>query len=271
MYLLCLFRSRIDGGRNTLRYSGFVLPCCGIYHLCNGLSLLRFAFSLICRVDHRLFQRGILHGIPHLLQKFGEFLLRLISRRLQLFKCFQRTVLAAKLRQQTVQLCADLCRKFGRSLVSGQLPSFANRLDRGIVRILNHMVEQLCVEFLRFCRKSVRVGSLWEQRVKRLKNISGQRGKAVQLGRSLLLDGFQIFIIPAQIAVNAVLQLGALQNTVCFLCCGCSSILKIAPARIQNALYGTKISFQSNHSYKDSTRERSISTAFPRSCFSRRI
>ena len=46
---------------------------------------------------------------------------------------------------------------------------------------------------------------------------------------------------------------------------------KIAPARIQNALYGTKISFQSNPSYKDSTRERSISTAFPRSCFSRRI
>ena len=64
---LCLFRSRIDGGRNAFRYSGFVLPCRGIYHLCNGLSLLRFALGLICRVDHRLFQRGILHRVPHLL------------------------------------------------------------------------------------------------------------------------------------------------------------------------------------------------------------
>ena len=84
-------------------------------------------------------------------------------------------------------------------------------------------------------------------------------------------DGFQILIIPAQIAVNAVFQLGALQNTVCFLRCGRSGILKIAPAGIQYALYGAKISFQLKTSYKDSKRERSISTAFPRSCFSRRI
>ena len=64
---LCLLRGRADSDSNTLRYSGFVLPCRGIYHLCNGLSLLRFALGLICRVDHRLFQRGILHRVPHLL------------------------------------------------------------------------------------------------------------------------------------------------------------------------------------------------------------
>jgi len=70
------------------------------------------------------------------------------------------------------------------------------------------------------------------------------QGKLVQLRYGFLLDGFQIFIIPAQIAINAVLQFGALQNTICFLCCGCPGILKIAPAGIQNALYGAKISFQ---------------------------
>ena len=52
----------------------------------------------------------------------------------------------------------------------------------------------------------------------------------MQLRYGFLLDGFQIFIIPAQIAINAVLQFGALQNTICFLCCGCPGILKIAPA-----------------------------------------
>ena len=66
----------------------------------------------------------------------------------------------------------------------------------------------------------------------------------MQLRYGFLLDGFQIFIIPAQIAINAVLQFGALQNTICFLCCGCPGILKIAPAGIQNALYGAKIFVQ---------------------------
>ena len=160
---LCLFRGCADGGRNALGYSGFVLPRRGIYHFCNGFGLLRFALGLICRVDHCLLQRGVLHGIPHLLQKFRELLLCLIPRRLQLFKRYQRTVLAAEFWQQIVQLCADFCRKLGCSLVSGQLPSLADRLDCGIVRVLGHMIEQLCVEFLRFCRKSVRVGSLWEQ------------------------------------------------------------------------------------------------------------
>ena len=103
------------------------------------------------------------------------------------------------------------------------------------------MVKQLCVEFLCLSRKPVRIGSLREQRVERLKNISGQRGEAVQLGRSLLLDGLQIFIILAQIAVNTVLQLGALQNAIRFLCCGYSGILKIAPAGIHDVLYGTKV------------------------------
>ena len=93
----------------------------------------------------------------------------------------------------------------------------------------------------------------------------------MQLRYSFLLDGFQILIIPAQIAVDAVFQFGALQHTIRFLCCGYSGILKIAPSRIQYTLYGTKISFQSKSSYKDSKRERSINTAFPRSCFSRRI
>lgn len=162
---LCLFRSRIDGGRNAFRYSGFVLPCCGIYHLCNGFGLLRFALGLICRVDHRLFQRGILHGVPHLLQKLRELLLRLIPCRLQLFKRFQRTVLAAEHWQQIIQLRADLCCKFGRSLVSGQFPAFADRLDREIVCILGHMVEQLCVEFLCLSRESVRVISFGKQRI----------------------------------------------------------------------------------------------------------
>ena len=168
-------------------------------------------------------------------------MLRLIPRGLQLFKCFQRAVLAAKLRQQTIQLCTDLCRKLGRGLVGGQLPPLANRFDRGIVRVLGHMVEQLCVEFLCLSRKPVRVGSLRKQRVERLKNISGQCRKAVQLGCGLLLDGFQIFVIPAQIAINAVFQFRALQNTVRLLCCGRSGILKIAPAGIQYALYRAKI------------------------------
>ena len=217
------------------------MPCRGIYHLCNGLSLLRFALGLIRRVDHRLFQRRILHRIPHLLQKLRELLLRLISCRLQLFKGFQRTVLAAKLWQQIIQLRADLCRKLGRSLVSGQLPSFADRLDRWIVRVLDHMVKQLCVELLCFCCKPVCVGSLWKQRIERLKNISGQRREAVQLGRGLPLDGFQIFIIPTQIAVNAILQFRTLQNTVRLLCCGCPGILKIAPAGIHDVLYRAKV------------------------------
>ena len=241
---LCLFRSRIDGGRNAFRYSGFVLPCRGIYHLCNGLSLLRFALGLICRVDHRLFQCGIQHRIPHLRQKLRELLLRLIPRGLQLFEGFQCAILAAKFRQQLIQLRADLCCKFGRSLVSGQFPAFADRLDRGIVRILGHMVKQLCVEFLCLCRKPVRVGSLRKQRVKRLKNISGQCRKAVQLGRSLLLDGFHAFIVLTQIAVNAILQFRTLQNTIRFLCCGHSGILKIAPSGIQYALYSAKILLQ---------------------------
>ena len=71
----------------------------------------------------------------------------------------------------------------------------------------------------------------------------------MQLGRSLLLDGFQIFIIPAQIVVNAVLQLGALQHTIRFLCCGYSGILKIAPAGIQHALYSAKILLQRDASF----------------------
>ena len=54
MNFLCLFRGRADGGRNTLGYSGFVLPCRGIHHFCNGFGLLRLAFSLIRRVDHCL-------------------------------------------------------------------------------------------------------------------------------------------------------------------------------------------------------------------------
>ena len=132
------------------------------------------------------------------------------------------------------------------------------------------MVEQLCVELLCFCCKPVCVGSLWKQRIERLKNISGQCRKAVQLRCGFLLDVLYVLVVPTQIAVNTVFQLGALQHTVCFLCCGCSGILKIAPAGIQYALYGTKILFQSKPSYKDSKRERSISTAFPRSCFSRR-
>ena len=190
---------------------------------------------------------------------------------MQLFKRFQRTILAAELWQQIIQLRADFCRKLGCGFVGGQLPTFADRLDCGIVRILGHMVEQLRIEFLRLSRKPVNVSTLREQRVKRLKNISGQCRKAVHLRRGLLLDSFQILIILAQIAVNAVFQLGALQHTIRFLCRGRSGILKIAPAGIQYALYGTKISFQSKPSYKDSKRERSISTAFPRSCFSRRI
>ena len=238
---LCLFRGRADGGRNALTNDGFVLCCSDLHHFCNGFGLLRFAFRLICRVDHRLFQCGILHRIPHLLQKLCEFLLCLIPRGLQLFKRFQRAVLAAKLRQQFIQLCADLCRKLGRGLVGGQLPPLADRLDRRIVCILSHMVKQLRVEFLCLSRKSVCVGSLWEQRVKRLKNISGQRGKAVQLRRGLLLDGFHALIAFAQITINAVLQLGALQNTIRFLCRGCPGILKIAPAGIHDVLYGTKV------------------------------
>ena len=100
-----------------------------------------------------------------MLQKLRELLLCLIPRCLQLFKRLQRTVLAAKLRQQIIQLRADLCRKLGRSLVSRQLPSLADRLDRGIVRILGHMVEQLRVEFLRLCRESVRGISFGKQRI----------------------------------------------------------------------------------------------------------
>ena len=110
-----------------------------------------------------LLQRGVLHRLPHLLQKLGEFLLRLIPCGLQLFKGFQCAILAAELRQKIIHLRADLCRKFGRSLVSGQLPPLADRLDRGIVRILGHMVEQLCVEFLCLCCETVRIGSLREQ------------------------------------------------------------------------------------------------------------
>ena len=162
---LCLFCGCADSGRNTLGYSGFVLPRCGIHHFCNGFGLLRFAFRLIRRVDHCLLQRGVLHRIPHLLPKLCKLLLRLISCSLQLFKRFQCTVLAAKLRQQIIQLRADLCRKLGRSLVSRQLPSLADRLDRGIVRILGHMVEQLRVEFLRLCRESVRGISFGKQRI----------------------------------------------------------------------------------------------------------
>ena len=220
---------------------GFVLRCSDIHHFCNGLGLLRFAFSLIRRGDHRLFQRRILHRIPHLLQKLHELLLRLIPCNLQLFKRFQRTVLAAKLWQQIIQLRADPRRKLGRSLISGQFPTFADRLDRGIVRILSHMVKQLCVELLCLCCKPVCVGSLWKQRIERLKNISGQCRKAVQLRRGLLLDSLQILIIFAQIAVNAVLQLGALQHTIRFLCRGRSGILEIAPAGIHDVLYRAKI------------------------------
>ena len=51
----------------------------------------------------------------------------------------------------------------------------------------------------------------------------------------------EIFVIPAQIAINAVFQFRALQNTVRFLCCGRSGILKIAPAGIHDVLYGTKV------------------------------
>jgi len=159
----CPFRSRADCGRNALTNDGFVLRCSNIHHFCNSLSLPRFALGLIRRVDHRLFQRRILHRIPHLLQKLRELLLRLISCRLQFFKRFQRTVLAAKLRQQLIQLRADPCRKLGCSLVGGQFPAFADRLDRRIVRILGHMVEQLCVEFLCLCCETVRIGSLREQ------------------------------------------------------------------------------------------------------------
>ena len=161
----CPFRSRADCGRNALTNDGFVLRCSNIHHFCNSLSLPRFALGLIRRVDHRLFQRGVLHRIPHLLPKLCKLLLRLISCSLQLFKRFQCTVLAAKLRQQIIQLRADLCRKLGRSLVSRQLPSLADRLDRGIVRILGHMVEQLRVEFLRLCRESVRGISFGKQRI----------------------------------------------------------------------------------------------------------
>ena len=160
---LRFFRGRADSGRNALTNDGFVLRCSHIHHFCNGLGLLRFAFSLIRSVDHRLFQRGILHRIPHLLQKLHELLLRLIPCNLQLFKRFQRIVLAAKLRQQIIQLRADPCRKLGCGLVGGQLPPFADRLDRGIVRILGHMIEQLCVEFLCLCCETVRIGSLREQ------------------------------------------------------------------------------------------------------------
>ena len=238
---LRFFRGRADSGRNALTNDGFVLRCSDIHHFCNGLGLLRFALGLICRVDHCLLQRGILHGISHLLQTLCKFLLRLIPRRLQLFKRFQRTVFAAELRQQFIQLCADLCRKLGRGLIGGQLPALADRLDRGIVRILGHMVEQLRVEFLCLCCKSVRVGSLRKQRIERLENVSGQCGEAVQLRCGLLLDGFHALIVFAQITINAILQLGALQNTIRFLCRRCPGILKIAPTGIHDILYRAKV------------------------------
>ena len=82
MNFLCLFRGCADGGRNALTYGIFVLPCRDIHHFCNGFDLPRFAFGLIRRVDHRLLQCGILHGIPHLLQKLRELLPRLIPRSL---------------------------------------------------------------------------------------------------------------------------------------------------------------------------------------------
>ena len=63
---LCLFCGCADSGRNALTNDGFVLRCSDIHHFCNGLGLLRFALGLICRVDHRLLQRGILHRVPHL-------------------------------------------------------------------------------------------------------------------------------------------------------------------------------------------------------------
>ena len=63
----------------------------------------------------------------------------------------------------------------------------------------------------------------------------------MQLRCCLLLDSLQVLIILAQIVVDAVLQLGALQNTIRFLCCWHSGILKIAPAGIHDVLYGTKV------------------------------
>ena len=51
----------------------------------------------------------------------------------------------------------------------------------------------------------------------------------------------EIFVIPAQIAINAVFQFRALQHTIRFLCCGYSGILKIAPTGIHDILYRAKV------------------------------